>query len=195
MASRKQLEANRANSRRSTGPRSVAGKARSRMNSRKHGLTASTLVIAGEDPSEFEKLRAELMEEHGPQTALECELVERLSGLLWRLRRVPYFEAAIMNARQVEVEERESLDRLIAVRRGEVSEEMSDEEWSVRVGRALITDGEYNDALGKLARHETTLMNAFTKTLQMVLLLQRERSQKRETVIVEAVALPPKESH
>ena len=35
------------------------------------------------------------------------ELVERLSGLLWRLRRVPYFEAAIMNARQVEVDERE----------------------------------------------------------------------------------------
>jgi len=29
------------------------------------------------------------MAQHDPQTALECELVERLTGILWRLRRVP----------------------------------------------------------------------------------------------------------
>ncbi len=38
---------------------------------------------------------------------------------------------------------------------------MSDEEWSVFLGSALVRDGVYNDALGKLARHEATLMNAF----------------------------------
>ena len=99
MPSDKQLEANRANAKNSTGPRSHEGKARSRLNSRKHGLTAKTLIIVGENADDFDQLRAELMDEHDPQSALECELVERLAGILWRLRRVPFFEAAIMDAR------------------------------------------------------------------------------------------------
>jgi hypothetical protein len=99
MATEKQLQANRRNAQRSTGPRSPKGKTRSRLNSRKHGLTAKTLIIVGEHPEDFEQLRSALMEEHNPQSALECELVERIAGILWRLRRVPFFEAAIMEVR------------------------------------------------------------------------------------------------
>ena len=105
MTSNKQLHANRANAIKSTGPRSQAGKARSRLNSRKHGLTAKMLIIVGENADDFDQLRAELMDDHDPQSASECELVERLAGILWRLRRVPFFEAAIMDARQAEVVE------------------------------------------------------------------------------------------
>ena len=55
---------------------------------------------------------------------------------------------------------------------------------------ALIQDG---DALGKLARHETTLMHAFTKTLQMLLLFQsNRRSNRGDALVIEPVALPPK---
>ena len=103
MATEKQLRANRVNARKSTGPRTQAGKARSRLNSRKHGLTAKMLIIAGENAGDFDELRAELLEEHNPQSALECELVERLAGILWCLRRVPFFEAAIIDARQAQV--------------------------------------------------------------------------------------------
>jgi hypothetical protein len=91
MPTDKKLEANRANARKGTGPRTQAGKARSRLNSRKHGLTAKTLIIVGENADDFEQLRAELMDEYEPQSSLECELVERLAGILWRLRRVPFF--------------------------------------------------------------------------------------------------------
>ena len=80
MATNKQLEANKQNAKKSTGPRSQAGKARSRLNSRKHGLTAKTLIIDGECADDFEQLRAELMEQYDPQSAMECELVERLAG-------------------------------------------------------------------------------------------------------------------
>ena len=63
---------------------------------------------------------------------------------------------------------------------------MSDEEWSVHVGDALIQDGVFGDGLGKLARHEATLMNAFTKTLQMLLLLQGNRGNTRgDGVVIE----------
>ena len=50
MATRRQLEANRANAKRSTGPRSADGKAKSSKNSLAHGLTAQDIVIADEDP-------------------------------------------------------------------------------------------------------------------------------------------------
>ena len=58
MASNKQHEANRANAKNSTGPRTQKGKARSRLNSRKHGLAAKTLIIVGEHADDFDELRA-----------------------------------------------------------------------------------------------------------------------------------------
>jgi hypothetical protein len=190
MPSNKQLEANRANAKNSTGPRSRAGKARSRLNSRKHGLTAKTLITVGECADDFDQLRAELIDEHEPQSSLECELVERLAGILWRLRRVPFFEAAILDARHSQV-----WNGLCEAERHD-GEEQKDEEtadWekSVHFGKALIDDARYSDALGKLARHEATLMNAFTKTLQTLLLIQETRGDtKSDPVMIEAVALP-----
>ena len=103
MASSRQLQANRVNAGRSTGPRTLVGKARSRLNSRKHGLTAKTLIIVGENAEDFEELRSALFEQYDPQSALEFELVERLAGILWRLRRVPLFEAGILDTRHAGV--------------------------------------------------------------------------------------------
>ena len=79
MATRRQLEANRANAKRSTGPRSADGKAKSSKNSLAHGLTAQDIVIADEDPEEFERLRAGLQVDFEPTSTIELELVERLS--------------------------------------------------------------------------------------------------------------------
>jgi hypothetical protein len=189
MASNKQLEANKANAKRSTGPRTQGGKARSRLNSRKHGLTAKTLIIVGECADDFEQLRADLMDKHDPQSALECELVERIAGILWRFRRVPFFEAAILGARHAEAQD---IPLNWQASRELPEEEVENWEAAVRLGEALIEDARSHDALGKLARHETTLMNALRKTLDMLLLLQEKRRNKKdEPVILEAVALSP----
>ena len=93
MVSRKQLEANRRNSQRSTGPRTAVGKRRSSMNALKHGLSSQEIVIFDEDPLEFEGLRAALEEAFQPVDAFERELVDQLAGLFWRLRRIPKLEA------------------------------------------------------------------------------------------------------
>jgi hypothetical protein len=58
------------------------------------------------------------------------------------------------------------------------------------MGVALIGDSQYHDALGKLSRHEAALMNAFTKTLQMLHFVQGQRSVENDAII-EAVAVPP----
>lgn len=176
MASQKQINANRANGLKSTGPRTFEGKTRSSSNSLKHGLTAKTLVIGDEDPREFEELRAELMEHYDPQGPAERELVECIAGTLWRLRRFPMFEAAIFAARHAQVTEqtREEEARLrdIASSSQNASQEVgaeprnetSDSKRLIEVGRTLIKDGVWNDALGKLGCHEARQLNSLRKT-------------------------------
>jgi hypothetical protein len=175
MTSTRQIEANRANAKKSSGPKTTNGKARSRINALRHGLTAEMLIIAGENASELEKLREALLERYRPQCVLEAELVERLLGLLWRLRRAPSFEAAILKAREKQCSE---FGRLPSSYPEERDEEASSEQRSGAIGEALIHDASFGDALGKLARHETTLMNAFSKTLQTLSELQ---ASDRET--------------
>jgi hypothetical protein len=53
MASRRQITANRRNARKSTGPRTSAGKLRSRRNALKHGLTAETVVTVFENRNDY----------------------------------------------------------------------------------------------------------------------------------------------
>ena len=193
MTSDKQLHANRANATRSTGPRSQAGRARSRLNSRKHGLTAKMLIIVGEHADDFDQLRAELMAEHDPQSVLETELVERLAGILWRLRRVPSFEAAILDTRHQQVwnQKYQFLPEGESEEKKELDEEEADWERSVDLGVALM-DGRYGDTLGRIERHETSLMNALTKTLQTLLLLQHDRANSNgDSAKLKVIALPP----
>ena len=73
----------------------------------------------------------------------------------------------------------------------ELDEEEADWERSVDLGVALM-DGRYGDILGKIERHETSLMNAFTKTLQTLLLLQHDRANsKGDLAKLKVIALPP----
>ena len=53
MTSYRQIEANRRNSLRSTGPRTDAGKQVSRRNAVRHGLTAETVIGALEDAEDY----------------------------------------------------------------------------------------------------------------------------------------------
>lgn len=53
MTSLKQIEANRHNALKSTGPTSEAGKERSRRNAVRHGLTAETVIEFLEDPEDY----------------------------------------------------------------------------------------------------------------------------------------------
>ena len=97
MSSPKQLVANRANAKKSTGPKTDAGKARSRMNAYKHGLTAEKVVAACEDPAAFNALRIGLWEQYHPAPGVESALVDRLASLIWRLNRIPIMETTFFH--------------------------------------------------------------------------------------------------
>ncbi len=87
MASAAQVRANRENAKRSTGPRTEAGKQTTKFNALIHGLAAESLVIRGEDPAKLEALRAQLQVEHCPLGQTEAMLVEEIAQCWWRLQR------------------------------------------------------------------------------------------------------------
>jgi hypothetical protein len=96
VTSRRKIEANRRNAQRSTGPRTPEGKAVARMNALKHGLTASTIALPGEDAEAYERLRNNLVAALHPKGALELELVDRIAECIWRLRRARNVERGVL---------------------------------------------------------------------------------------------------
>jgi len=88
MATLKQLQANRLNSQKSTGPRSLEGKAVVRMNALKSGIDAKSAIIRGEDPADLETLTNEYLEAHSPVTPQERFYVDILIRCDWHMRRL-----------------------------------------------------------------------------------------------------------
>jgi hypothetical protein len=95
MTSLKQIEANRRNARKSTGPITQEGKDRSRCNAVRHGLTAETVISALEDAQDYKAFEATVIADYDAQSAVERELVLRLASLLWRLRRATAIETGL----------------------------------------------------------------------------------------------------
>ena len=81
------VEANRLNAKKSTGPRTIEGKNRSRYNALKHGMSARTPVLPGEDPVEFQERLAGFLHDLRPQNTIERFLVERAALVTWQLER------------------------------------------------------------------------------------------------------------
>jgi len=98
MASVAQIQANRLNAQKSTGPRTAAGKERASRNALKHGLLAREAIIQGEDPEEFEFHREGMLMELAPAGAVETLLAERVVSLSWRLRRAERLQNAAFAA-------------------------------------------------------------------------------------------------
>jgi hypothetical protein len=90
--------ANRANAQKSTGPRSVEGKAIAARNATRHGILSCRLILPGESIEDLEALHAALVDEFDPVGTLEMELIEELTQTLWRLRRSRTFEPALLRA-------------------------------------------------------------------------------------------------
>src|SRR6516164_2509297 len=98
MISSRQIEANRRNARKSTGPITEEGKRRSRCNAIRHGLTAETVIGALEDAEDYNAFQAAVAASFDAKTAVERELVLRLASLLWRLRRATAIDTGLLEA-------------------------------------------------------------------------------------------------
>ena len=75
MSSQRQIEANRRNAQKSTGPTSATGKAVSSMNALKTGIHAKSLLLPSEKLADLEQLIDEWYQRHNPTTPEARSLV------------------------------------------------------------------------------------------------------------------------
>jgi hypothetical protein len=96
----KQIAANRANSKLSTGPRSVAGKINSSRNATTHGFLAQSILLPGESRPKFLKLVADLTAEFEPATQDQHGLVVTMAVARWRVFRAWTMESTSITHEQ-----------------------------------------------------------------------------------------------
>src|ERR1700716_2558297 len=98
MPTDKQLDANRRNAQKSTGPRTPEGKAKVRLNSLKHGLCAQDAILPGEDVQAFNDLTQSFHEQYKPTGATELFCLHKMLLCYWRTRRIVRYEAHLDRA-------------------------------------------------------------------------------------------------
>jgi hypothetical protein len=99
MSSQAQLDANRLNSQKSTGPTSPEGKAISSLNALKSGIDAHSEIINDEDPATLAALSAAFHLEHHPTGHNQLALVDTLVSAEWTQRRLRRVEADLWKYR------------------------------------------------------------------------------------------------
>ena len=187
MASEAQIQANRANALKSTGPRTVGGKAVVAQNAVTHGLRATEAVIKGEDPGEFEFYREQMLEELHPAGALEAALAERAVSLAWRLRRAERLQNEVFDAMLVNdaVNPVQKLARSIAGQGpGTAGEGAS------ALGRVAARDFGHGQVLYRLGMYERRIEHSLYRTLNELQKLRLLRELDEPEVHAAAASAP-----
>lgn len=83
--------------RRGGGPKTPKGKARSSQNALKHGLLSRRVLLADEDPAEFEAHLRSYRDYFAPVGPVESYLVDKLIAISWRSMRIQQVEGASMD--------------------------------------------------------------------------------------------------
>jgi hypothetical protein len=98
MATKAQMEANRRNARKSTGPKTPSGKGLASKNSMRHGLTAKQIVLwPTDDPNSWAERREKVISYYNPRNVLEEILVNRIVKALVDSSHAEKLEAAIVS--------------------------------------------------------------------------------------------------
>jgi hypothetical protein len=151
-----QIQANRLNAQRSSGPRTQEGKAASRFNALKHGADAHFLVIPGEDPAELEALALEYHRRFRPDGPLEAFFVETLVKADWDRRRYARIEAQYLRVQFAAL----------------------DEPTDTPLGVIFGNDARKGNVLGKLFRRQAATERSYFRALAELRRAQRERVQE-----------------
>ena len=196
MTSFRQIQANRRNALKSTGPTSEEGKQQSRRNAVRHGLTAETVIGALEDAEDYMAFEAAIIADYDAESAVERELVLRLASLLWRLRRATTMETGLFDIQAVEAESRKSLyalfrrtdsadcdrapDNLTSTRRAASSSAPNSADPSADLASCFLGLANLpSHALDRLSRYEAILWRQARQTVFALDALGRRRPQDR----------------
>ena len=200
MSSARRAAANRQNALKSTGPKTPDGKVAVRLNALTHGLLSKEILLPGEDEGALRELAERLTAELQPVGELENLLVDWITSLLWRLRRLGRVEAGIFAheffAELADRAEREAraqestLSDLMAFADTTIGDEAKHREALQRaqemrvkqdaentaLGRTFARDADSANAFAKLSRYETAIERGLYKALHELQRLQAARA-------------------
>jgi hypothetical protein len=160
MASVAQIQANRLNAQKSTGPRTAEGKAAASQNAVKHGLLAEQVVIHGEDPAEFDLYREGMLAELAPEGVVEAMLAERAVSLAWRLRRAERLQSAVFATVY-----RENANDVVLWPKHGLPIQPGPGEDDVILGQVVMTDFARAQVLDRLLVHERRIESSLYRTM------------------------------
>ena len=167
MTTEAQIASNRENAKNSTGPRSIAGRARVAGNSVTHGLTGRFRLLDGESHVSLDDLIAQLTAEHHPYRETESFLVRQLAELQLRIDRASSIESELMLA---VVDPGSPADSPHAV-----------------LARAFLKDCEFDTTLLRLNRYESSLRRSYLGTLRE--LRQQQKSRQDESPFIDVPSI------
>jgi hypothetical protein len=163
MATQNQIEANRRNAQKSTGPKTEQGKSKSKFNALKHGMTAEVAVLPHEDKCSYEDLRQSVIESYQPATGAELMLVELVAVNYWRLLRALRVETAAMDLHIRAYKNRHGVSP---------APSMDDDSG---IATALVDP---NNGLRSIDRYQTTVERAYLRAVETLRKTQNDRLRR-----------------
>lgn len=99
--SQKKIEANRKNAKKSTGPRTVEGKAKSAINSIKYGIYSEKYLIKDESYEEFSNYRRKILRCLNPTNPVLFDMATHIVSNGWEYQRCTLLESKILNSKSL----------------------------------------------------------------------------------------------
>jgi len=161
MATQSQIDANRRNAQKSTGPTTPEGRAAVRHNALKHGLTSEVLIPMDEDRPQFDRLCDAFETEFQPIGPTEESLLENLVAAKWRLGRARKEETGFFVKCAIKLEHD--------------SQEYRELARNARLAMIVDLDSAGPNTLAKISRYEARLERSFYKALSEIRRTQEQR--------------------
>jgi len=188
MSTQAQIQANRRNAQKSTGPKTAEGKAVVAQNALKHGLFAHENVIKCEKQADFDRFREELLMGLSPVGGVEAMLAERVVSLSWRLKRVERMSNEVLDVKIAQATAG-SWDQSRRREAG-LAEDSGDGQPELILGWATIRDFADAQVLERLLLYEKRIESSLYKAMSELQKLQRMRKQEHTEVVIEQQAQP-----
>jgi len=171
MATEAQINANRENAQKSTGPTSESGKSRVSLNAVKTGLTARIMLLSAEDAPIYQKHLDRFFTKYSAANDDERDLVQTIADTDWRLRQIAPLEAGIYSTR-----------------RAQIAPLVAHIEDPVQREGALIAEIylAYKKDLTNIALQERRLSNQLDRAVAKLEALQKERKDARQREVSQA---------
>jgi hypothetical protein len=174
LTTEKQIQANRANAQKSTGPTSEIGKKRSALNGTRHGLTGQVVVLPEEDFAAFNAFMTALVATFDAVGAMEQQLAQSFANYQWRINRAAAIEENMF-----------ALGNMIDAAGNLQLDEP-------QVHNAMCNAKMYRSdsaGFGRIAMYSQRLVNQAEKVLKQLKSLQAERRHREQREMNEAVTI------